>query len=205
MYESQPQEQSKKVRRSWTMAVTGVGLFFGGLLVGRMLFPMEIAKPFIVERRVEVPVEKLVINRVEVPVDRRVEVPVEVVRVVEKPVEKIVYQDRIVEKTVFGVPPDIAKWRQLSKGMSRSQVRSSIRWESVITSLIGAVSGVILGIALGWVIVRALDDEGLKSYTLPIGGTIGILILSFMIGVIAAIYPARRATRMNVLESLSAS
>jgi putative ABC transport system permease protein len=90
-------------------------------------------------------------------------------------------------------------------GMSRSQVRSSIRWESVITSLIGAVSGVILGIALGWVIVRALDDEGLKSYTLPIGGTIGILILSFMIGVIAAIYPARRATRMNVLESLSAS
>jgi len=124
MYESQSQEQSKKVRRSWTMAVSAVGLFFGGLLVGRMLFPMEIAKPFIVERRVEVPVERLVINRVEVPVDRRVEVPVEVVRMVEKPVEKIVYQDRIVEKTVFGVPPDIAKWRQLSKGMNRVQVRA---------------------------------------------------------------------------------
>ena len=124
MYESQPQEQSKKVRRSWTMAVTGVGLFFGGLLVGRMLFPLEVPKPFIVERRVEVPVEKVVIKTVQVPVDRRVEVPVEVVRVVEKPVEKIVYQDRIVEKTVFGVPPDIAKWRQLAKGMSRSQVRS---------------------------------------------------------------------------------
>ena len=124
MYESQPQEQSKKVRRSWTMAVTGVGLFFGGLLVGRMLFQLEVPKPFIVERRVEVPVEKVLIKTVQVPVDRRVEVPVEVVRVVEKPVEKIVYQDRIVEKTVFGVPPDIAKWRQLSKGMSRSQVRA---------------------------------------------------------------------------------
>ena len=124
MYESQPLEQSKKVRRSWTMAVSGVGLFFGGLLVGRMLFPMEIAKPFIVERRVEVPVEKLVVKTVEVPVDRRVEVPVEVVKVVEKPVEKVVFQDRIVEKTVFGVPPDIARWRQLSKGMSREQVRS---------------------------------------------------------------------------------
>ena len=98
MYESQPQEQSKKVRRSWTMAVTGVGLFFGGLLVGRMLFPMEIAKPFIVERRVEVPVEKLV--------------------------EKIVYVERVVEKKVFGVPPEVEKWRQLSKGMSRAQVRS---------------------------------------------------------------------------------
>ena len=89
-----------------------------------MLFPMEIAKPFIVERRVEVPVEKLVVKTVEVPVDRRVEVPVEVVKVVEKPVEKVVFQDRIVEKTVFGVPPDIARWRQLSKGMSREQVRS---------------------------------------------------------------------------------
>ena len=85
---------------------------------------MEIAKPFIVERRVEVPVERLVINRVEVPVDRRVEVPVEVVRMVEKPVEKIVYVERIVEKKVFGVPPEVEKWRQLSKGMNRTQVRS---------------------------------------------------------------------------------
>jgi hypothetical protein len=124
MHETQPQEQSKKIRRSWTLAVSGVGLFLGGLLVGRMLFPLEVPKPFIVERRVEVPVDKVVVKTVEVPLDRRVEVPVEVVRVVEKPVEKIVYQDRIVEKTVFGVPPDIAKWRQLSKGMSRSQVRA---------------------------------------------------------------------------------
>lgn len=90
-------------------------------------------------------------------------------------------------------------------GMSRSQVRSSIRWESVITSLIGAVSGVLLGIGLGWVVVRALNDEGLQSYTLPVGGTIGILILSFLIGVVAAVYPARRATRLDILDSLSAS
>ena len=124
MYESQPLEQSKKARRSWTMAFSGVGLFFGGLLVGRMLFPMEIAKPFIVERRVDVPVERVVINRVEVPVDRRVEVPVEVIKMVEKPVEKIVYVERIVEKKVFGVPPEVEKWRQLSKGMSRAQVRA---------------------------------------------------------------------------------
>ena len=89
-------------------------------------------------------------------------------------------------------------------GMSRGQVRSSIRWESVITSLIGAVSGVLLGIGLGWVVVRALEDEGLKSYTLPVGGTIGILVLSFMIGVVAAVYPARRATRLDILNSLSA-
>ena len=124
MHETQPQEQSKKIRRSWTLAVSGVGLFLGGLLVGRMLFPQEVPKPFIVERRVEVPVDKVVVKTVEVPVDRRVEVPVEVIRVVEKPVEKIVYQDRIVEKTVFGVPPEVENWRKLAKGMSRQEVRA---------------------------------------------------------------------------------
>lgn len=84
----------------------------------------ESGRRYVIERPVEVPVEKLVVKTVEVPVERRVEVPVEVLKVVEKPVEKIVFQDRIVEKTVFGVPPDVARWRQLSKGMSREQVRS---------------------------------------------------------------------------------
>lgn len=111
-------------RSSWFLVAIGLGLLVVGIFVGRTFFPLEVKRPIIVDRRVEVPVEKVVIKRIEVPVDRRVEVPVEVIRVVEKPVEKIVYQDRIVEKTVFGVPPDIAKWRQLSKGMSRSQVRA---------------------------------------------------------------------------------
>lgn len=84
----------------------------------------ESGRRYVIERPVEVPVEKLVVKTVEVPVDRRVEVPVEVIRVVEKPVEKIVYIERIVEKKVFGLPPEVEKWRQLSKGMSREQVRS---------------------------------------------------------------------------------
>ncbi len=88
-------------------------------------------------------------------------------------------------------------------GMSRSQIRSSIRWESVITSLIGAISGVLLGLAVGWVVIQALSDQGLNHYTFPIGDTIGILILSFAIGVVAAVYPARRATRTDILESLA--
>ncbi|NDF88694.1 MAG: FtsX-like permease family protein, partial [Actinobacteria bacterium] len=79
-------------------------------------------------------------------------------------------------------------------GMTRSQVRTMVRWESVITSLFGAVTGVILGILTGIVIVVSLNDSGFSAFTLPIGNTISILIGAFIIGVIAAVFPAWRAT-----------
>ena len=88
-------------------------------------------------------------------------------------------------------------------GMTRSQVRTTVRWESVITSLLGAVLGIILGIGLGWVIVFALKDQGLTSFKLPIGPTIVIMIMSFIVGLFAAIYPAWRATRVNILDALN--
>ena len=88
-------------------------------------------------------------------------------------------------------------------GMTRSQVRTTVRWESVITSLLGAVLGIILGIGLGWVIVFALKDQGLTSFKLPVGPTIVIMIISFIVGLFAAIYPAWRATRVNILDALN--
>jgi putative ABC transport system permease protein len=88
-------------------------------------------------------------------------------------------------------------------GMTRSQVRTTVRWESVITSLLGAVLGIILGIGLGWVIVFALKDQGLTSFKLPAGPTIVIMIMSFIVGLLAAIYPAWRATRVNILDALN--
>ena len=88
-------------------------------------------------------------------------------------------------------------------GMTRSQVRTTVRWESVITSLLGAVLGIILGIGLGWVIVFALKDQGLTSFKLPIGPTIVIMVMSFIVGLFAAIYPAWRATRVNILDALN--
>lgn len=125
----------------------GAGLLFVGLLAGRAFFPLEIPKPFVVEkeRRVEVPVDRIVEKqvpfevvkyvdrvvekRVEVPVEKivekRVEVPVE--KIVEKtvmvPVERIVYRDRVVEKPIAAVPPTIVAWRQIKKGLSRETVR----------------------------------------------------------------------------------
>lgn len=87
-------------------------------------------------------------------------------------------------------------------GMTRSQVRTTVRWESVITSLLGAVSGIVLGVGLGWVIVFALRDQGLTSFQLPVGTAVWILVMSFIVGVLAAVYPAWRATRVDVLEAL---
>jgi len=88
-------------------------------------------------------------------------------------------------------------------GMTKGQVRTTVRWESVITSLLGAVVGILLGIGLGWVIVFALRDQGLTTFSLPVGSTILIMIMSFVVGVLAAIYPAWRATRVNILEALT--
>ncbi len=88
-------------------------------------------------------------------------------------------------------------------GMTRSQVRTTVRWESVITSLLGAVLGIILGIGLGWVIVLVLKDQGLTSFKLPVVPTIVIMIMSFIVGLFAAIYPAWRATRVNILDALN--
>lgn len=88
-------------------------------------------------------------------------------------------------------------------GMTKSQVRTTVRWESVITSLLGAVVGILLGVGLGWVIVYALRDQGLSSFSVPIGSTVSILIMSFIIGVLAAVYPAWRATRVNLLSAIT--
>ena len=92
-----------------------------------------------------------------------------------------------------------------SVGMTRSQVRTMVRWESVITSLFGAVTGVLLGIVTGVVIVVSLNESGISAFTLPITSTIFILIGSFIIGVIAAVFPAWRATRTEIITAIASA
>ena len=88
-------------------------------------------------------------------------------------------------------------------GMTKSQVRTTVRWESVITSLLGAITGVVLGIVMGVVVVAALSDGGDVSFRLPVVETVWIVIISFVLGVVAAIYPAWRATRVNIVEAIA--
>ena len=90
-------------------------------------------------------------------------------------------------------------------GMTRSQVRTMVRWESVITSLFGAVTGVVLGILTGIVIVVSLNDSGFSAFTLPIANTIIILVGAFVVGVIAAVFPAWRATRTEIISAIASA
>jgi putative ABC transport system permease protein len=88
-------------------------------------------------------------------------------------------------------------------GMTRRQVRRMIRWEAVIVATFGALLGVGIGIVLGWAVVRALADQGLGAFSIPVGQVILALVLAAVSGVIAAIWPARKASRMNILDAIT--
>ena len=88
-------------------------------------------------------------------------------------------------------------------GMGRRQVRRMIRWEAVIIALFGALLGVLLGIFLGWAVTRALADEGLGAFSVPYTQVVAALVLAGVGGVIAAIWPARKAARLNILDAIS--
>jgi putative ABC transport system permease protein len=87
-------------------------------------------------------------------------------------------------------------------GMSRRQVRRLIRYESVITALIGAVLGLILGMIFAALMSVPLADQGF-GLTYPVGQLIVLLVLAAVAGVVAAIGPARRAAKLDVLEALA--
>ncbi|HEX2119837.1 MAG TPA: FtsX-like permease family protein [Acidimicrobiales bacterium] len=88
-------------------------------------------------------------------------------------------------------------------GMSRRQVRSMIRGESVIIAVLGAVLGVAVGMLFGWAIVNALDSEGVTNIVVPGGQLLVYVVLAGVAGVVAAVFPARRAARLDVLAAIS--
>jgi putative ABC transport system permease protein len=87
-------------------------------------------------------------------------------------------------------------------GMTRRQVRRVIRYEAVITAMIGALLGTALGVLFAALISRPLADEGFEL-AYPVGTLVVILLLAALAGVLAAIGPARRAAKLDVLEALA--
>lgn len=87
-------------------------------------------------------------------------------------------------------------------GMTRAQLRSTVRWESVIVSLIGTLLGLVLALFFSWTIVEALRDEGITSYDVPIVQLAVITVLGAVAGVVAAVGPARRAAKLDVLDAI---
>ena len=88
-------------------------------------------------------------------------------------------------------------------GMSRRQVKRMIRWESVIIAILGAVLGLVIGVFFGWSLQQALVDQGVTELRIPAGQLVGYLVFAGFAGVLAAIWPARRAAKLNVLEAIS--
>jgi putative ABC transport system permease protein len=86
-------------------------------------------------------------------------------------------------------------------GMTRQQARRMIRHESVITALIGAALGIPVGVFLSFLMTQALSQYGVE-FSLPVLPLAIFTCVAILAGVLAAILPARRASRLNVLEAL---
>lgn len=88
-------------------------------------------------------------------------------------------------------------------GMSRGQVRRTIRYEAILIALIGAVLGVAVGLSAGSAFVHVLKDKGLTDLAIP-GGQIAVYVVAAALaGVLAAAWPARRASRLDILEAIA--
>jgi putative ABC transport system permease protein len=86
-------------------------------------------------------------------------------------------------------------------GMTRRQARRMIRHESVITALIGAALGLPLGIFLAVLVTQALSQYDI-GFSIPLAELTAFTVVAILAGLAAAITPARRASRLNVLDAL---
>jgi putative ABC transport system permease protein len=88
-------------------------------------------------------------------------------------------------------------------GMPRRDLRRMVRLESVIISLYGATLGLVLGAVFGISLTRALAGQGIEVLSVPVGRLLAFLLVAALIGVLAAVWPARRAARLKVLDAIA--
>jgi putative ABC transport system permease protein len=89
-------------------------------------------------------------------------------------------------------------------GLSRSQLRRMVRLESVVISVYGAALGLVLGTVFGVSLARALAGQGIEVLVVPGARLAAFLLVGAVIGVLAAVWPARRAARLKVLDAIAA-
>ncbi|HSV64653.1 MAG TPA: FtsX-like permease family protein [Mycobacteriales bacterium] len=88
-------------------------------------------------------------------------------------------------------------------GMTKRQLRAMVRWEAVIIAVLGAVLGLAVGGFFGWTLVRALHSQGITEFAVPIPTLVGFVVAAALAGVLAAVFPARRASKIDVLRAIT--
>ena len=88
-------------------------------------------------------------------------------------------------------------------GTTRGQLRSIVRSESLVIALFGTVEGLVLGMLLGWAIVAAMHNQGITHLAFPVQQLLVIAVLAGLAGFVAAIAPARRAARLDILQAVT--
>ena len=88
-------------------------------------------------------------------------------------------------------------------GMRRRQVRTMVRSESVIISVFGAIIGIVMGTGLGIALVASLRQQGVNDLAVPTTDLVLFLVLSAILGLVAATWPARRAAKLDVLAAIA--
>jgi putative ABC transport system permease protein len=88
-------------------------------------------------------------------------------------------------------------------GMSREQVRRMVRAESLVIALLGGLVGTAVGLLWGWAFTTALRSQGVTELTIPVTQIVAFVLLSMVAGVAAAIVPAWRASRLDVLDAIA--
>ncbi|MEM7339529.1 MAG: FtsX-like permease family protein [Actinomycetota bacterium] len=88
-------------------------------------------------------------------------------------------------------------------GTTRQQISSTIRWEAMIVSLFGAALGLVVGVLFAWAAVTAIPDSFIDTIAIPYETVMLVIITAALAGVVAAVIPAIRASRLNVLQAIS--
>jgi putative ABC transport system permease protein len=88
-------------------------------------------------------------------------------------------------------------------GMTRGQTREMVAWESVIIALLGAVLGLAVGSGLGIALVSALHSQGISQTAVPGNNLILYAVAAGLFGILAAIFPAIRASRVDILRAVT--
>ncbi|TML53647.1 MAG: ABC transporter permease, partial [Actinobacteria bacterium] len=101
--------------------------------------------------------------------------------------------------TVFERTRELGMLRAV--GMTRRQVRMMIRYESIVTALMGAALGMVVGIFLAALVTRATSGSGIV-FAIPWIQIVYFVIAALLVGILAAVVPARRASRLNILQAL---